>query len=338
MKTTLETIARNTGFSKSTISRVLNNKAYASRISKETVDIILNEAERCGYTPNLIAKNLRINKSQTIGLLVPSLANPYFAEIASVIVLESRKYGYTTIVADTMENENMQNAAITNILTRQVDGIIIVPCGSNPAYLEQTNKQCVPIILVDRYYENSPLPYVVTNNFHGGYMATSLLVRNGHKDIACIQGPPAAMTNRKRIAGYMSVLKENRLEDRAIITGNEFSIQNGYLETKLLLNNERRPTAIFALSNNIGLGAIKAIREARLRIPEDISLISFDNYLYLDFLEPPVTRIGQMVDEMGKMAVKLLNESIANHREIKSQIELSPEMIMRDSVAPLISR
>ena len=338
MKTTLETIARNTGFSKSTISRVLNNKAYASRISKETVDIILNEAERCGYTPNLIAKNLRINKSQTIGLLVPSLPNPYFAEIASVIVLESRKYGYTTIVADTMENENMQNAAITNILTRQVDGIIIVPCGSNPAYLEQTNKQCVPIILVDRYYENSPLPYVVTNNFHGGYMATSLLVRNGHKDIACIQGPPAAMTNRKRIAGYMSVLKENRLEDRAIITGNEFSIQNGYLETKLLLNNERRPTAIFALSNNIGLGAIKAIREARLRIPEDISLISFDNYLYLDFLEPPVTRIGQMVDEMGKMAVKLLNESIANHREIKSQIELSPEMIMRDSVAPLISR
>lgn len=338
MKTTLETIARNTGFSKSTISRVLNNKAYASRISKETVDIILNEAERCGYTPNLIAKNLRINKSQTIGLLVPSLANPYFAEIASVIVLESRKYGYTTIVADTMENENVQNAAITNILTRQVDGIIIVPCGSNPAYLEQTNKQCVPIILVDRYYENSPLPYVVTNNFHGGYMATSLLVRNGHKDIACIQGPPAAMTNRKRIAGYMSVLKENRLEDRAIITGNEFSIQNGYLETKLLLNNERRPTAIFALSNNIGLGAIKAIREARLRIPEDISLISFDNYLYLDFLEPPVTRIGQMVDEMGKMAVKLLNESIANHREIKSQIELSPEMIMRDSVAPLISR
>ena len=136
----------------------------------------------------------------------------------------------------------------------------------------------------------------------------------------------------------MSVLKENHLEDRAIITGNEFSIQNGYLETKLLLNNERRPTAIFALSNNIGLGAIKAIREARLRIPEDISLISFDNYLYLDFLEPPVTRIGQMVDEMGKMAVKLLNESIANHREIKSQIELSPEMIMRDSVAPLISR
>ena len=341
MKATLETIAKNTGFSKSTISRVLNNKAYLSRISKKTVDAILDEAERCGYTPNLIAKNLRINRSQTIGLLVPSLANPYFAEIASVIIVEARKYGYTTIVADTMENENIQNTAITNILSRQVDGIIIVPCGNDPAYLEKTNKQCVPIILVDRYYENSCLPYVVTNNFAGGYMAASLLVRNGHKNIACIQGPPTAMTNRKRIEGYTAVLKENGIEDRAIVVGNEFSIQNGYLETKLLLNDGRRPTAIFALSNNIGLGAIKAIREAKLRIPEDISLVSFDNYMYLDFLEPAITRIGQMVDEMvdemGKMAVKLLNESISNHREITSQIELSPEMIMRESVAPLIN-
>ena len=336
MKTTLDTIARRTGFSKSTISRVLNNKAYSSRISRETAERILDEAKRCGYTPNLVAKNLRTNQTQTIGLLVPSLANPYFAEIASVIIQESRKYGYTAILADTMEDESTQNTAITNILARQVDGIIIVPCGNDPAYLEQTNGQCVPIVLVDRYYEHSTLPYVVTNNFHGGYMAASLLVRNGHKDIACIQGPPSAMTNRKRIEGYLAVLKENHLEDRAVIVGNEFSIQNGYLETKLLLNYERRPTAIFALSNNIGLGAIKAIREAKLRIPEDISLVSFDNYLYLDFLEPAITRIGQMVDEMGKMAVKLLNESIAYHREIKSQIELSPEMILRESVAPVI--
>ena len=107
------------------------------------------------------------------------------------------------------------------------------------------------------------------------------------------------------------------------------------METKLLLHNGQRPTAIFAMSNNIGLGAIKAIREAGLSIPADISLVSFDNYPYLDFLEPPVTRIGQMVDEMGKMAVKLLNESIVNHRKIKSRIDLSPEMIMRESVAPL---
>lgn len=336
MKTTLDTIARNTGFSKSTISRVLNNKAYSSRISRETVEIILGEAERCGYTPNLIAKNLRKNHTQTIGLLVPSLSNPYFAEIASVIISEAQKCGYTTLVSDTKEDEELQNSSITTLISRPVDGIIIVPCGNEPAYLEQTNSQCVPVILVDRYYENSPLPYVVTNNFQGGYLATSLLIKNGHRDIACIQGPPGATPNKKRIEGYLLVLKENGLEDRATIVGNEFSVQNGYLETKLLLNNEKRPTAIFALSNTIGLGAIKAIREARLKIPDDISLVSYDNNMYLDYLEPSITRIGQMVDEMGKMAVKLLHESISGHKEIRSQIELSPEMILRESVAPLI--
>lgn len=300
------------------------------------MEIILGEAERCGYTPNLIAKNLRKNHTQTIGLLVPSLSNPYFAEIASVIISEAQKCGYTTLVSDTKEDEELQNSSITTLISRPVDGIIIVPCGNDPAYLEQTNSQCVPVILVDRYYENSPLPYVVTNNFQGGYLATSLLIKNGHRDIACIQGPPGATPNKKRIEGYLLVLKENGLEDRATIVGNEFSVQNGYLETKLLLNNEKRPTAIFALSNTIGLGAIKAIREARLKIPDDISLVSYDNNIYLDYLEPSITRIGQMVDEMGKMAVRLLHESISGHKEIRSQIELSPEMILRESVAPLI--
>ena len=338
MKPTLETIAANTGFSKSTISRVLNNKACSSRISKNTVEIILEEAEKCGYSPNLVAKNLRTNRSQMIGLLVPSLSNPYFAEIASVIISESKKFGYTTIVADTMENESVQNSAVTTLLSRSVDGIIIVPCGNDPAYLEQTNSQCVPIVLVDRYYENSSLPYVVTNNFNGGYMATSLLIKNGHRDIACIQGPANTTPNKKRIEGYLCVLKENGIEDRAKIVGNEFSIQNGYMETKLLLNNEKRPTAIFALSNTIGLGAIKAIKEAGLKIPDDMSLVSYDNNFYLDYIEPSITRISQMVDEMGKLAAKLLHESISNHREITSQIELSPGIILRESVAPLIGR
>lgn len=179
MKTTLDTIAGNTGFAKSTISRVLNGKAGSSRISRQTVELIRREAERCGYTPNILAKNLRLHSSQTIGLLVPSIANPYFADIASVIISEARRLGYTTIVADTMENAEVQNSSVTTLLHRQVDGIIIVPCDDDPTFLEQTNSHCIPIILVDRYYETSELPYVVTNNFRGGYDATSSLYETG---------------------------------------------------------------------------------------------------------------------------------------------------------------
>ena len=336
MKATLETIAANTGFSKSTISRVLNGKAGSSRIPAGTVETIMKEAEKCGYTTNLIAKRLRSNKSHTIGLLIPSISNPYFADIASVVISEAKKLCYTTIVTDTMEDEKEQNDSISTMLSKKVDGIITVPCGNDPAFLEHTNDKYVPIILVDRYYENSPLPYVVTNNYQGGYDATKLLIRNGHKKIACIQGPPSATPNKKRIEGYMDALKDAGMEDSAIIVGNDFSVQNGYLETKLLLHGQDRPTAIFALSNTIGLGTLKAVREANLSIPNDISLVSFDNNIYLDYLVPSVTRIGQLTDEMGTMAVKLLHDSIANHRIVRSQIELSPELILRDSVAPLI--
>lgn len=336
MKATLETIAANTGFSKSTVSRVLNGKANASRIPAGTVELIMQEAEKCGYTPNLIAKKLRTNKTHTIGLLIPSISNPYFADIASVVISEARKLGYTTIVTDTMEDANVQNSSISAMISRNVDGIITVPCGNDPAFLEKANERYAPIILVDRYYENSPLPYVVTNNYKGSYDATRLLIRNGHRHIACIQGPASATPNKKRIEGYMSALKDACMEDTALIVGNDFSVQNGYLETKLLLQGPERPTAIFALSNTIGLGALKAIREASLSIPNDISLISFDNNIYLDYFVPAITRIGQLTDEMGTMAVKLLHDSISNHRTVRSQIELSPELILRDSIAPLI--
>ena len=134
----------------------------------------------------------------------------------------------------------------------------------------------------------------------------------------------------------MDALMKAGLEENAIVVGNDFSIQNGYLETKLLLNSSPRPTAIFALSNTIGLGAIKAIREAGIRIPEDISLIAYDDNIYMDYLVPPVTRIGQPVEEMGKLAFKLLYESIEHKKRVSTRIELAPTLITRESVQNLI--
>ena len=334
MKTTLETIAEKTGYSTSTVSRVLTGKSEKFRISESTKETIRKTASELGYTPNIIAQNLRNGKTETIGLVVPDMSNPYFAEISSVIVAEAKKHGYTTIVTDTMENESSQKDSVCALVSRKVEGMIIVPCGSAPDYLEDLNKRGAPIILVDRYYENSSLPFVVTNNWQGGVDGTNILIRNGHKKIACIQGNLDSMPNRKRTEGYLSALKNAGLEEFQQIVGNDFTVQNGYIETKLLLSSSNKPTAIFALSNTIGLGAIRAIREAGLKIPDDISLVSFDNNIYLDYFVPAVTRIGQRVEEMGRMAVKLLIGSIRSQRPLNSQIELSTETILRDSVGP----
>lgn len=333
MKSTLETIAESTGFSTSTVSRVLSGKAESGRISLKTAETIRQAAEKIGYTPNILAQNLRNGKTNTIGLVVPDISNPYFAEIASVIVAEARRNDYTTIVTDTMGSETIQEDSAKALISRKVDGMIVVPCGSRAGFLEDISRLFVPVILIDRYYADSTLPYVASNNYQGGFDGTNLLLLHGHRKIACIQGPLSSMPNLRRIDGYRAALKKAGAEGCELIVGNDFTVQNGYIEMKILLNMKERPTAVFALSNTIGLGAIKAIHEAGLRIPEDISLVSFDNNVYLDYLVPAVTRIGQRVDEMGKMAVKLLMESIRGQHVPASQIELSTETILRDSVS-----
>lgn len=332
MKETLSTISERTGFSITTISRVLSGKSKKYRISEKTASLIMKEAEKCNYYPNIIAQNLRTNKTRTIGILMPSVANPYFAEMSSVIIAEADSRNYTSIVIDSMENELNQKGNLLTLVARKVDGIIAAPCGTDSDMFEQVSKTQIPIVLIDRFFENIPLPYVTTNNYLGGMEGTNLLIRNGHKEIACIQGAKSSMPNRKRVAGYLEALKRAGLQDKAIIVGNEFSIQNGYMETKLLLGRKPRPTAIFSLSNTIGLGAIKAIREAGLKIPDDISIVSFDNNIYMDYLTPPISRVGQPVEEMAKLAVRLLFECIESKKSIRTQLELSPELISRDSV------
>ncbi len=336
MKETLSTISQRTGVSVTTVSRVLSGQSEKYRISETTQSKVLEEARRCNYSPNIVARNLRTNRTNTIGLILPSVANPYFADLSSVIISEAHRNGYTTIVTDSMESEDNQKANIAMLLSRRVDGIIAAPCGDDPTLLEEINRAHLPVILADRFFEDSQLPHVTTNNYSGGFEATNALIRKGHKRIACIQGVKTSTPNKRRIAGYIDAMRRVGIEDNAIVVGNEFSLQNGYLETKLLLNRNPRPTAIFALSNTIGLGAIKAIREAGLRIPEDISLIAYDNNIYMDYLIPPISRISQPIEEMAKLATKLLFESIETGKRLNTHIELAPDLIARESVMNLI--
>ncbi|MCI2081933.1 MAG: LacI family transcriptional regulator [Bacteroidales bacterium] len=332
---TLFSIAKRTGFSISTVSRVLSGNGRNSRISEKTAKIIREEAQKCNYTPSALAKGLRTNKTDTLGLIIPSIDNPYFANIAHIIIQEARSHDYTIILVDTMEDEILEREGISSLLSRKVDGMVVVPCGQNADLLERTNGNEMPVVLVDRYYGSTSLPYVCTDNFNGGYIATRHLIDKGHKKIACIEGPRHSMPVKERVRGYMQALKEAGLEENANIVGENFSIQNGYVETKLLLNKKERPTAIFSLSNTILLGSIKAINESGLHIPDDISAISFDNYAYLDYMNPSITRISQPIEEIGILAVKLLIESIAQGKNSTSQIQLPPRLIECNSVRNL---
>lgn len=261
-KETLVSIAERSGCSISTVSRVLSGNAAKYRISQRTVARVTEEVKRCNYTPSLLAKGLRTNRTDTIGLLIPNIENSFFAGVAGVVIRESRNYNYKVVVVDTQEDERNEQDGLSALLARRVDGIVAAPCGSNSELFASVQEGGMPLVLIDRYLPDAGmLSYVTTDNYRGAVMATEYLLENGHRRIACIQGTPHSMPVRDRVRGFGDTLRAHGLGDRIVVTGEDFSVQNGYLETKLALAQAERPTAIFALSNLILLGVVKAVHE-----------------------------------------------------------------------------
>ncbi len=316
------------------VSRVLNGKADKYRIAKKSQDLIMEAAERLNYVPNFSAANLRSGKSKTIALTIPSLNNPFFAYLASEINLSLRKEGFVTILSDTFENNEDEKSILRNLLKRNVEGLILIPSGNDYEHILELQKSGLPIVCVDRYYEDLNLPYVTTNNFKGAFRATEYLIESGHENILCIQGVVKSEPNKERIRGYKEAMFQAGLKNIRV-SGNDFSIQNGYLETKLAINSPKRPTAIFTLSNTIAMGSLKAILEEELSIPDDISLITYDDHPYLDFLITPLSCVEQPRADIANMTVKILMSMLSDSEFEVSQVKLDPNLKLRDSVKTL---
>jgi LacI family transcriptional regulator len=331
-KINIKDIAKKTGLSITTVSRVLNGKAKQYRISKKSQQIIKEAATELNYIPNHFAANLRSGRSNTLGLILPSLDNPFFARIASIINNEVRKHGYTLIITDSNEDIEAEKIELRQFVSRNIEGLIIVPCSNEVEHIEQINNQGLPLILLDRYFENCDIPFVATDNYNGAVMATRHLIEHGHSSIACIQGVTKSTPNKLRINGFKKTMQEAGNENIRIV-GDDFSVQNGFLETKLLLQWNERPTAIFTLSNTIAMGCLKALKEENIRVPEDISIITFDDHPYLDFLATPITSIAQPIEHICKIALRYLFSRLNEEEDIiVNQVILKPEMKLRESV------
>jgi LacI family transcriptional regulator len=324
-------IAKKSGFSITSVSRVLNGKADKYRISKATQEKIKSIAEELNYVPNEFARNLRSGRSKTIALIVPCLKNPFFAEIASVVNTEVRKYNYITLIGDSDDNIENEKAEVSQLSSRNLDGMIIVPCGNEWDHLAKQQELGLPIILIDRYFDDINFSYVSSDNYDGAFSATKYLIQQGHTSIACIQGVKYSEPNIKRVKGFKDAMVSEGISQLSV-TGDSFSEQNGYLETKLLLKQKIRPTAIFALSNTIAMGCIKALKEEKIKIPEEISLIAFDESSYLNYIEPPLTCIAQPVEDICKIAVKILFSNIIDNDTTIKNVLLKTQLKIKASV------
>ena len=332
MKETLESLSKRLDLSKTTISRALSGKGEQYRINPDTVTKIIEEAQKCGYRPNFAAQMLRKKASYTIALVIPNIVNPFFANIAGVIIEEAKEKGYFINVMNTFENEDIEMESIENAYSHNMDGIILVPTGSNGKRLKAAYQPSVPLILIDRYFADTTLPYVSTNNYEGGYRATRLLLEAGHRNILCLAGESNSITTKERVRGYQDAMKEFGNEGNINVKGKDFSLMNGYIETQICLASDYQPTAIFSTSNTILLGAMKALKENKRHIPEQVSMVSFDDNIFLDYLEPAITRVIQPIQEIGIIAFDMIQDEIEKKVKANRQILLSPELIIRNSV------
>lgn len=326
-------IAKELGLSATTISRVLSGKADRYRIGKATQLKVKELAEKLNYVPNEFAANLRSGKSNTIALSIPSIDNPFFARIVRDLNKELRSKDFLTILNENDEDDRVEIEALRKLQSRNIEGLIIAPCGSNSKEIQRLYANGLPIVCIDRYFENIDIPYVATDNLLGGYMGTKHLIDKGHKDIACIQGNKDSMPSIRRVEGYIKALKEANIDNR-YIEGDSFDEQNGYLETKLLLQSKKKVSAIFTLSNTIAIGCLKALKEEGLKVPEDFSLITFDDAPYLDLLSTPITSVAQPLKEISSIAIKLLISELKNEPLSNPQVLLKPKIIHRESVIP----
>jgi len=334
-KVNINDIAIKTGLSITTVSRVLNGKAKEYRIGKKSQEKIYEAAKELNYRPNQFAANLRSGKSNTIALIIPSLNNPFFAYLTSSLNAEIRKFGYSTMISDSDENLEIEKMELEQMMSWNIDGLIIAPCGYEWNHLKQMHDSGLPIVCIDRYFEDLDIPFVSTDNYDGAYNATKHLIDYGHTSIACIQGVQHSTPNKLRVKGFKDAIEKSGINDY-IVTGDDFSLQNGYLETQLLLHQKKIPTAIFALSNTIALGCMKALKEMNIRIPEDISLITFDDHPYLEYLETPLSCIAQPVSDISKIAIKFLFSQISKETNKIKQVLLKPQMKLKKSVRRII--
>lgn len=331
---TLESIAKELNISVSTVSRVFNGKSEKYRISKKTTELVLKTAQKHNYQPNQLARSLRLNRSHTIGLIIPDISNPFFARIARYIEKSARDNGYSVIVSDSDEKTEIERSSLQFLTSRKIDGLIISPVGKESEHLIKASNKNIPIVLVDRYFPHLKLPFVGSDNFKGSFEATNYLIQNGHSRIAFIQGIKNTTVNQDRVNGFIEAFKINNIPlDKSLIVGDNFGEENGYVETRLLINLEKKPTVLFAASNLISLGALKALYEENLNVPDDMSIISFDDQPYSDYLATPMTTVAQQSQEIGSIAFKLLMDRMESDKANElSKILLPTKLIVRKSV------
>lgn len=332
----IKDIAQKAGVSIATVSRVVNGSGYVKEETKELVLKILHELD---YTRDYVSKKALKHKSDIIGVVIPDITNPFFGEVIKGInkVADSEKLNF--ILCDTDENVDKEISYLEMLKEHNIRGLIITPATDqnefNRKFLEQLDNMGVPIVLLDRDIKFSHFDAVFLDSIKGAYEAVEALIKEGHEKIAIIAGPTTSKPGRDRVNGYQKALGMNNIpEDERYMFYGDFRMESGYNLTKKILNMKDPPSAIFVSNNMMTIGCIKALFEMNLKVPQDISIVGFDDIDMFNVMNLNISAVSRPTSLMGEAAMKILMERLNEETEdndIIKKIILPPTLILRGS-------
>jgi LacI family transcriptional regulator len=336
---TVGDVARRAGVSTSTVSHVLNRTRFVSDELRERVLAAMRELD---YEPNAAARMLTLKRSNTIGLIVSDIRNPFFASVARGVEDVAQEHGYTVILCNSDEDVAKETACLKALHTRQVDGLLLASAGVADAYVTRLVHRGFPIVLVDRELPDLDVPAVLLDNEGAAYSAVRHLIARGHRRIGMITGRPSISTTTERIAGYGRALREAGLEvdSQLLITG-ESTSEGGAEAAHALLAVEPPPTAIFSGNNLMSIGALQAFVSRGLSVPDDVALVGFDDFPFpwSDAFRPHVTTVAQPTYELGRQAAEMLVQLLRGSSSQPAQrVVLEGKLVIRESSGVLLHR
>ena len=333
--TSIKDVAKHASVSISTVSHVVNGTRFVGAEATERVHQAIKELS---YIPSSVARSLKSQNTRTLGMLVPNCSNPYFSEIMRSIEERCFELGYNLILCNTYDKPERQTQYLKILSEKRVDGLILITA-SPPDQWKLPLKLNIPVVLVDREVGNPMCDLVETAHAYGAQLATQHLIDLNHQHIACIAGPIELSSSTQRIHGWQTALAQAKLKP-SLLLHSDFTSQGGYEAMLQLLErrktlNPTKPSAVLICNDLMAIGAVRAVHEQGLQVPQDLSIVGFDDIELARFTSPPLTTVRQPKQQMGAQAVDLVIERISGLRTTTKTILLKPELCVRASTAPL---
>ncbi|PLS16053.1 LacI family transcriptional regulator [Bacillus sp. M6-12] len=325
-------VAKMANVSTATVSRVISN---TGSVKSGTAEKVLEAIQKLNYQPNLLARQLRRLETKTILVVVPDITNTFFSNVLRGIEAIASEHGYQVLLGDTENIVERESGYLNIIRQKKADGMILLTARSSQNLLEEIAQE-YPVVLACEYIEGSKLPTVSIDNISSARKAADYLIGLGHKRIAHISGPLGVVVGRDRLRGFQQAMIQNGLTvEPFLVQEGDFTFESGFNLMMKFLALEHSPTAVFAANDEMAIGAVKAIKSKGLKVPEDISVVGFDDIKFASVFEPAITTIAQPTFELGKIAMELLLKLMNNDELKKKQYMLEDRLVVRESCKAL---